>query len=156
MLVYVVSDFRFSPLCEVFEVSRLGNYRELWVWCENMHGVLRLLEQVSSLGSVLAFGGLAGIIRKSLPATRDEFLKFALGEVILGKGSRIVVEALSPRIESVKPLIDVSSKLQINLRDRNVKATLTKPVSTKTLFDNKLRLLKPLEAPPKLIGAHPR
>lgn len=150
LLAYLNEDTGPDFPCEIFEVLKLGNYREFWVRCYDICEVLHLLEQVSSLGSVLAFGGLTGLVRKSLPTTQREFLEFVSGHVILDKGSEVIVEILGSLTEATNFLVSVSSKLQIDIKSRIAKTVLTRPASTTSFFDSRLRLLKPLEIPPKL------
>ena len=155
LLVYLVGCLTPSfACCDVFEVLRLGDYVEFWVRCCGVREALHLLEQVSSWGSVLALGGLKGLARKSLPATQEEFVEFASSYVVLSEGSEITAEILGPWSKAISFLVNVSSRLQIDLKSKSVKASLTRPVSTTSFFDARLRILKPLEIPPKLTKNH--
>ena len=151
MLVYLVKDSCVSSSCEFFEVFSLNNYREFWVKCGDLYEALRLLEKFSSCGSVFALGNLAGLVRRFLPATQEEFLRFALSELTLREESEIVAEILGSRVVATDFLVSVSSRLWIDVKNMVVRAVLAKPTSTSVFFDNKLRLVRPSEAPPKLV-----
>lgn len=156
MLVYLMGNPTFNTSCDVFEVVELGLYSELWVKCAEVREVLQFLEQVLSWGSILAFGNLTGSVRRSLPDTQEEFMRFASSDLTFDSGSEIVVEVLSPWVSTFSFLINSSSRLWVDMKNKRVKAVLAKPVKTNSLFDARLRVLKPLEIPPKLIKEYSR
>jgi len=156
LLVYFMGNPTFNTSCDVFEVVQLGLYSELWVKCAEVRKVLQFLEQVLSWGSILAFGNLTGSVRRSLPVTQEEFMKFASSDLTFDARSEIVVEALSPWVSTLSFLVNSSSRLLVDVKNKRAKAVLAKPVRTTSLFDARLRVLKPLETPPKLIKEYNR
>lgn len=134
--------------CETVLSVRWGSLAELWLRCREVVELLSTIEAVASSGVLLAVGGLNGRVFRPLPGSLEELLEASTRELVLGPGERIVVLPHVETSRAVEALAPYSARVSLRPRSRRLSVVLSKPLGTGYLFDNRVRLLKPVAVPP--------
>jgi hypothetical protein len=120
---------------------------ESWIRCSSMTGLLEYLEAVVNLaGPLHGLGGLDGSFVKLIPSNLDALERLASSYITVKPGSPVEVEILA--FDSLSNLSSYFEAMTIGYPRRTARVKLRAEVDTRVLFDNKLRLLKPIRAPP--------
>lgn len=137
--------------CKTVCIIERKDIVEYWFECSDLYGLISLLKNMASYGIILAIGGLNGVVYGVLPRTFEEFLNSLLKRVVLEPGMNILVQPCSNNlVDAIAFLSQYSSKLRVKTGSNYIWVTLTKPIDVNILFDNKLRVLKPIASPPQL------
>lgn len=134
--------------CETLLNVRRGSLAELWLRCREVVQLLSALEAVASSGVLLSVGGLDGRSFRPLPRSLEELLESSTRELVLGPGERVVVLPYVETSRAVEALAPYSSRISLRPRSRRLGVVLSRPIGTGYLFDNRVRLLKPVAVPP--------
>lgn len=101
---------------------------------------------------MLSTGSLIGRVFNPLPRDFRELSDPSTEGVLLQPGLSVLVQPCCVTVvEAVNVLSNYVTKIGIKLGSNKIEAVLAKPLNVSILFDNKLRLLKPLQTPPSLI-----
>ena len=133
--------------CErLLSLSR-GSIKESWIKCNNMISLLEYLEAVVNLaGPLHGLGGLDGSFVKLIPSSLDALERLASSYIIVKPGSPVEVEIRA--FDSLSNLSNYVEIMTIGYPRRTARVKFKAEVDTRVLFDSKLRLLKPIRAPP--------
>lgn len=144
--------FRIPKLCAAHKVSQ-ERYAELWVKCSAAEELYRFMEVLVGSGGVpYAVGSVDGEVVPiedvignlellEVLAVRDRELK---GEVL----AQCVASDLGDCMSLIKKA--AVTRLRIETRHGVIHISFAEPVMLSLLFDHRLRLLRPFQAPKKL------
>jgi len=117
---------------------------ELWLRCTSADAMASVLERILLVSSILAFGTLSG--RIVLPSPKLSIEDLALEDSMLP--NHIEVKFLEPR--AFRNLIELSLiEASINVKTKQGFLSFKTAPKASQLFDIGMRVLKPVEIPPK-------
>ncbi len=133
--------------CECLLSLPRGSITESWIKCGSTTSLLEYLEAVVNLaGPLYGLGGLDGSFVKLIPSSLNALERLASSYITVKPGSPVEVEILA--FDSISNLSSYIETMTIGYPRRIARVKFRAEVDTRVLFDSKLRLLKPVRAPP--------
>jgi len=117
---------------------------EVWVRCPSVDRYIGTVEAILEASSIMGFGTLRG--RVVLPSLHTDILEIALEDTMLSG----VVNAEASNTAQIARVMElpITSASVITRKKKLVKIRV-KSINASQLFDLGLRIIKPIEAPPK-------
>lgn len=143
-----------TTVCRCVTASSKLDYVEVWAWCRGAENLLTLIEEHLYMGLIpVKLGLLDGTHINIEKLDFNTKTLEEIGSKTLQLTGKLVLKLLSnpdPHnlTNTINLLLEKAKKLKLDYRNRRIVVELQKPVDTTTLFDNLLRIIKPIKIPP--------
>lgn len=137
--------------CDVVAQVVFKNLAEVWLGCNSVSNFLKSIELLSSSGVILSFGFLSGNVVRWLPAELESFLDLACKYVTVSGGEEVVAEVLGNLSRAIKTILPVAKKISIRKGGKTLRVVLDRDSDARIFFDASLRILEPIEVPPRML-----
>ena len=133
--------------CDLVNIS-VGErgFTEIWLRCSEINSLINSIEKIIEKGLILFIAGLDGRITRSIPSNINKLIDLATSKYVIENNTEIEIEYTDP--EKLATILKQAQYAKIDLKNKKATIKIRENLDTTTLFDNKIRLLKPHKIPP--------
>lgn len=141
-----------SSICRIICQLSYRELTEVWIKCNNVTSLLSFINSLISSSVLLATGSVNGKVYKVFPERLDDLVTSSLFNYVFEPGSSILLRHCEDdQSKLADAVLPYCSKIRLKRSYGIVRAVLSKPLSITYLFDNGIRVLKPITIPPILL-----